>query len=98
MARGLLLRVGFNLHFVTSSKINAAIGFLSTIEFDVQLEVLKFGIVNELWAVARFNEVPVFDLPLSRRIRLVRLPSCQVFAIKKFDGLVPLFLSRPFYG
>src|SRR5258708_6400275 len=43
MTRRFLFRVGLNLNFVTASKINAAVGFLSAIKFNVQLEILELG-------------------------------------------------------
>ncbi len=42
-----LFRVGFNLHFVAPAKIDAAVGFFSAIEFNVQFEIFKLRVVDQ---------------------------------------------------
>lgn len=96
MTRRFLFRVGLNLYFVAAAEINSAIGLLSAIEFDVQLEVFELRIVNKLWTMAGADEVAVHDLPLARRIRLIRFPARKVFAIEQLDRLAPLWRAGSF--
>src|SRR5947208_4927224 len=46
MATRLLDRIGFYLHFVAAPQVDAAVGILSAIEFDVQLEDRKSTRLN----------------------------------------------------
>jgi hypothetical protein len=53
VARWLGNGIGLDLDFVAATQIDAAIGFRAAVELDVQLEIFKFGIVDQFGAVAR---------------------------------------------
>ena len=63
VARRFLDRVSFNLHFITAAEVNAAIGVVTDVELEMQFEIFKFGITDELWSVAGTDERSILDLP-----------------------------------
>src|ERR1700722_172636 len=48
--------------------------------------------------MTRADEIAVRHLPLARGIRLIRLPSRQVFAIEQWNWLAPLWRAGSFQG
>ena len=68
VAGRLALRLGFDLHFVASAQIDAAVGILAAIELHVQLEILELRVVDEFGAVARGNQGSIFarSIPAGR--------------------------------
>ena len=56
-------RVGLDLDFVTAAKIDTAVVIDSAVEFNMQLEILEPGVVDQLRAIARRYQVAVFDFP-----------------------------------
>src|SRR5713101_5932176 len=89
VARRLLDGVCFYLNFVPASQINAAVGGGAAVELHMQLEVFKFGIIDQFRPVSRTYQVTVFDFP-HRRTWSGHLPSCQIFAIEQRNRLAPL--------
>ena len=53
MARRFLDGVGFNLDFVATAQIHAAVGVGRRVELDMQLEIFEVGIVDNLGATSR---------------------------------------------
>jgi len=67
--------IGFELDFVAAAQIDAAVGVRSAIEFDVQLEVFKFGVVYQFGAVAGSDEQAIFYFPRGRRAGFFFVPT-----------------------
>src|SRR5215472_10570214 len=91
MARGLLDRVGFYLHFVAAAQIDAAVRILSAIEFKVQLEVFEFRVVDQLRAIPRRDQLSVLHFPYLFWVWLAHMPSGEVLSIEQLDWRSPFW-------
>ena len=82
MARRLLNGVGFDLHFVAAAEIHAAVRIRPAIEFDMQLEVFEFRIVNQLRTIPRRDQLAIFDFPYLLGIWFAHLPAREIFSVE----------------
>src|SRR6266446_628963 len=80
--------IGFNLDFVPAPQVDAAVGIRGAVEFNMQFEILKFGIIDQFRAVSGTDQVTVFNLPHGRTWSR-HLPSCQIFAIEQWNRPAP---------
>jgi hypothetical protein len=64
VTRPLALRFSLDLHFVAAAKIHTAVGVLTAVEFNVQLEVLKLLVADELRTIARADQIGILYLPV----------------------------------
>ena len=55
--------IGFDLHLVAASQVDAGVGAGSAIELNMQLEIFKFGGADEIGAIAVLNQRAVLRLP-----------------------------------
>src|SRR5215472_9011001 len=94
MAWRLVDRVGFDLHFIAPAQINAAVGLLSAIKLNVQLEVFVLRVVDQLRSVPRRNQLAIFDLPHFLRAWVAHVPACKVFLVEKVDWFSPFWRLR----
>src|SRR5579864_36902 len=89
MTRRFLDGVSLNLDFVATAQIDAAVGVRSTIEFDVQLEILELGIVDKLGAMSRADQLSVFDCPRALWAWFVHPPPSEIFPVEQLDRFAP---------
>src|SRR5260370_7048074 len=89
MTGRLLDGVGFDLNFVSAAQIDATIGICPAIEFDMQFEIFKIGIMDQFRTVSRTYQVSVFNLP-NRRACSLHLPASQIFSVEQGNRLPPL--------
>src|SRR5258708_37116102 len=68
--------------------LHDALPISAAVELHVQLEVFKFGIIDQFRTVSRADQVTVFNLP-HRRTWSGHFPSCQIFAIEQRNRLAP---------
>src|SRR6266850_5038564 len=82
--------VCFDLNFISAAQIDATIQISGAVEFNMQLEVLEFGIIDQLRTVPRAYQITLFDLPYGRTW-VDHLPRGEIFSVEQLDGLSPLW-------
>src|SRR5258708_26754026 len=73
MHRAFVGGIRFDLYFVTSAQINAAVGSRSAVELHMQFEVFKFRVVDQFRSFSWSDQNSVFHSPLGFPIS-ARLP------------------------
>ena len=98
MAGRLINGVGFDLNFVAAAQVDAAVGIGIAVKFDMQLEILELGIVDQFGAFARRDQEAVFDFPDFGGFGVTHRPSGEIFSVEERDRLSPFWRAGPYPG
>ena len=80
----------FDLHFIASPQVHAAVRSRRAVEFDMQLEVVERPIAHQIGAAPGTRERSAFDPPRIRRAGIRQMPATEILAIEQVHRRSPL--------